>query len=1143
MKKMLKRLCTGFLALATVVTALPTTPVHAESKQYWTESKERVGIVEKVMNDGSIGSTFNEGHLTVEGEDAYCIDINTDFKNGYKTRADASSRMSIDQISDVALSIEYVKQYTDSHSGISKNHAYLLRQLVVWQRLSVHLGWQCDNVRASYDEIPKATQDEVFAGAKAFVKENKGRYECGGYIYSGEGQELGQFWAKLNVGNAKLQKTSSNTSITEDNGNYSIAGATYGVFSDKDCTKQLATLTTDENGNTDVIEVTAGTVYIKELSAPAGYKVDKTVYSLKIEAGKTATLNVSDTPKVTDTLIELFKIDMETQKDNPQGNASLAGAEFTWKYYAGFYNKDNLPAEATRTWVTKTIAETDSDGTTHYITKLADAYKVSGDSFYMQDGKAVLPLGTLTVEETKAPNGYLLDGAYMQAGDKSEQIKGLYVTQITEDGDLAVLSGSNQFSVSDKVIRGGVKIQKRDLETGDTKPQGSATLKDTAFDIISLNDNAVLVEGKLYKKNEVLKTIHTDIEGVASTSADLLPYGKFRIVESEAPDGYLTDGAKPIDFAITENGKIVDLTDEAHSIYNQIKRGDIEGIKIGAGTHKRLADVPFRITSKTTGESHVVVTDDNGQFSTSADWASHKHNTNAGKTSEDGVWFGTSEPDDSKGALPYDTYIIEEMRCNSNKGFELIPPFEIVVSRNNLVIDLGTLTDEYEKEISIHTTATSKDGEKTILAGKEVTIVDTVKLDGLTKGTKYQLKGWQMLKEENAELIIDGKRVENDYTFVADDEEMKVEISYTFNASALGGKNLVTFEELYDFSNPDEPVKVAEHKDIEDDGQTVLITERIIKIHTTATDKDGNKELEAGKEVTIVDTVKLDGLTKGTKYQLKGWQMLKEENAELIIDGKRVENDYTFVADDEEMKVEISYTFNASALGGKNLVTFEELYDFSNPDEPVKVAEHKDIEDDGQTVLITERIIKIHTTATDKDGNKELEAGKEVTIIDTVTLEGLEVGTQYKLVGWQMLKEENAELLINGKRVESDYTFTADSETMKVEVAFTFDATSLDGKQLVTFEELYDLSNPDEPKKVTEHKDIEDKGQTITFKDKPEVPEEPETPPTPEKPNRPSDSPKTGDSTNVMAFIVMLLASAGGLAGTYLYKRRKMKKS
>ncbi len=954
MKKILKRLATGFLAFATIVTALPTTAVHASEKQYWTESAERVGIVEKVMNDGSIGSTFNEGHMTVEGEDAFCVDINTNFRNGYKTRADASTRMSYDQISDVALSIEYVNQYVQSHSELSSQHIYLLKQCVVWQRLSIHLGWQCDNVRASYDEIPKAIQDEVYAGAKAFASENKGRYECGGYIYSGEGQDIGQFWAKLAVGNATLKKTSSNTSITDGNGLYSIAGATYGVYSDKDCTKQLATLTTDNSGNTDTVEVKAGTVYIKELSAPAGYKVDSTVYSLNVEAGKTATLNVSDTPKVTDTLIELFKIDMETQKDAPQGDASLEGAEFTWKFYAGHYTADNLPSEPTKTWVTKTIAEKDSDGTIHYVSRLSDEYKVSGDSFYTQDGKNVLPLGTLTVEETKAPNGYLLDGAYMQANGSEEQIKGMYLTQITEDGDLAVLTGSNQFSVSDKVIRGGVKIQKRDLETSDTKGQGSATLKDAEFEIISLNDNAVLVEGKLYNKNEVVKTILTDIEGVASTSADLLPYGKYRIEESKAPEGYLTDGAEPIEFEITEDGKIVDLTGTDTSIYNQVKRGDLEGVKIGAGTHQRLAGVPFRITSKTTGESHIIVTDDNGQFSTSSDWASHKNNTNAGKTSEDGIWFGTSEPDDSKGALIYDTYIIEELRCESNKGFELIPPFEIVVSRNNVTVDLGTLTDEYEKEISIHTTATGKDGEKSIVAGKEVTIVDTVTLDGLEKGTKYQLKGWQMLKEENAELLIDGQRVESDYTFTADSEEMKIEIEYTFNASSLGGQNLVTFEELYDLSNEDEPVKVAEHKDIDDEGQTVLITERIISIHTTATSEDGKKEIEAGKDVTIIDTVTLDGLEIGTKYQLKGWQMIKDENAELIINGERVENDYTFTADSESMEVQIAFTFDASELGGKELVTFEELYDLSNPDEPTKVTEHKDIEDDGQTVTITE---------------------------------------------------------------------------------------------------------------------------------------------------------------------------------------------
>ena len=957
MNKILKRLLTGVLTLATVFTALPTTAVHAAETQYWTESEERVGIVEKVMNDGSIGSTFNEGHMTVEGEDAYCIDINTGFKNGYKTRSDASTRMTAYQIEDVALSLEYVKQYTKSHTGLSSQHAYLLSQLVVWQRLSVHLGWSCDNVRASYDEISKSVQDEVFAGAKAFVRENKGRYDCYGYIYTGEGQNLGQFFAELAVGNGKIQKSSSNTTVTNGNDCYSLSGATYGVYSDKGCTKSVATLTTNANGNTDTVELRAATYYVKETKAPKGFQLDKNVYTMTVKVNETTTLKVSDKSKVTDTLVELFKIDMEISKATPQGNASLEGAEFVWKYYDGYYTKDNLPSEPTRTWTTKTIAEKDSNNEVHYITRLADSYKVLVDSFYTQNGTICLPLGTITVEEKTAPNGYLLEGAYMQAAGSSEQIKGVYVAQITEDGELAALSGSNQYSVLDKVIRGGVKIQKRDLETKDTKAQGGATLKDTAFEIISLNDNAVLVDGKLYNKNEVVKTIHTGVDGIATTAADTLPYGKYRIEESNAPEGYLTDGAKPIEFEITEDGKIVDLTDEAHSIYNQIKRGDIEGVKIGAGTHKRLANVPFRITGKTTGESHIIVTDANGQFSTSSDWVSHKQNTNAGKTSEDGIWFGTSTPDDSKGALLYDTYTIEELRCDSNKGMTLIPAFDVVVSRNKVVVDLGTLTDEYEPEITIHTTATDKvTGEKSIVAGKNVTIVDTVTLDGLTKGTKYQLKGWQMVKSENAQLLIGGEPVESDYTFTAKDSSMEVQIAFTFNASELAGKDLVTFEELYDLSNPDEPTKVAEHKDIEDEGQTVTITERIITMHTIATDKaTGEKTIEVDDKVTIVDTVTLDGLEKGVKYTLKGWEMVKSENAELLVNGKRVENDLTFTAEDSKMEVQIEFTFNASELGGKELVTFEELYDVTNPDNPIKVAEHKDIKDEGQTVTIKEK--------------------------------------------------------------------------------------------------------------------------------------------------------------------------------------------
>ena len=1140
MKKLMTRLLTGVLTLATVFTALPVTQVQAADSVY-THSDGKTGTVVKVTDGGEEASTFEEGWMKADGETAYCIQLGETFQSGYKTRKDATERLSEAQITDVALNLEYVKEYTKK--GFTDEQAYLLQQCTVWRRLSVHLGWGYKNTHIAYDEISKSEQDKIYENAKAFAKENKDRYDCGGYIYTGEGQDLGQFWAKLAVGNGKIQKSSSNTTITSDNDCYSLSGAAYGVYSDKGCTKSVATLTTNRAGNTDTVELRAGTYYVKETKAPKGFQLDKEVYTLTVKAGETATLKVSDTPKVTDNLIELFKIDMENSNGTPQGNAALEGAEFVWKYYDGYFTKDNLPSAPTRTWTTKTKAEKGGDGTIHYITKLADSYKVSGDSFYTQDGAICLPLGTITVEEKAAPNGYLLDGAYMQANGNSEKITGVYVAQITEDGELAKLSGYNQYSVSDKVIRGGVKIQKRDLETKETKPQGGAALKDTAFEITSLNDKAVLVDGKLYNKNEVVKTIHTGVDGIATTAADTLPYGHYRIDEVTPPEGYLKDGAVSREFDIVNNGEIVDLTDESHSIYNQIKRGDIEGVKIGDGTHKRLANVPFKITSKTTGESHIIVTDKNGQFSTAADWVSHKQNTNAGKTSEDGIWFGTSEPDDSKGALLYDTYEIEELRCDSNKGLKLIPAFDVVVSRNKVVIDLGTLTDEYEPEISIHTTATDKvTGEKSIVAGKSVTIVDTVTLDGLVKGTKYQLKGWEMVKSENAELIVNGERVENDYTFTAKDSKMEVEIAFTFNASALGGKDLVTFEELYDLTNPDEPVKVAEHKDIEDDGQTVTIEEREITIHTTATDKaTGEKMIVAGKDVTIIDTVTLDGLEKGVKYQLKGWEMVKSENAELIVNGERVENDLAFTATDTKMEVQIEFTFNASELAGKELVTFEELYDMTNPDEPTKVAEHKDIEDDGQTVTITERIITMHTTATDKaTGKKTIEAGKSVTIVDTVTLDGLEKSVKYTLKGWEMVKSENAELIVNGKRVENDLTFTATDSKMEVQIAFTFNASELGGKELVTFEELYDTTNPDKPIKVAEHKDIKDEGQTVTIKEKPESPATPEEPSTP---HRTGTSPKTGDNTPFATLLAMMGISAAGLIFAGYKRFRRVKKS
>ena len=165
-----------------------------------------------------------------------------------------------------------------------------------------------------------------------------------------------------------------------------------------------------------------------------------------------------------------------------------------------------------------------------------------------------------------------------------------------------------------------------------------------------------------------------------------------------------------------------------------------------------------------------------------------------------------------------------------------------------------------------------------------------------------------------------------------------------------------------------------------------------------------------------------------------------------------------------------------------------------------------------------------------------------MTIIDTVELEGLEVGTKYQLSGWQMLKEENAELLIDGKRVENSYIFTADAESMEIQIEFTLNTSALHGQSLVTFEELYDMSNPDEPEKVAEHKDISDEGQTVTVETL-EEPEQPETPANPSTPTQSSDAPKTGDNTNILLFVFLLIASGGGLAGLYLWKYFRARRS
>lgn len=387
------------------------------------------------------------------------------------------------------------------------------------------------------------------------------------------------FWEYNPTGWLKLKKENTETALVGSNGCYTLEGAEYGVYSEEACENQKAVLTTNKEGNTDEAELEPGTYYVKELKAPEGYRLDQEVYPVTVTEQETASLKVADVP-VWDTLgLTIHKQDAESMEGHPLGAAELVGAEFQVCFYEGQYTEENLPDEPERTWILETKRE-EVSGEVQYCCKLEEEYRIGGDPFYEMDGEPVLPLGTVTVEETGAPRGYLMEKVFFQ--NEGEGIfEGSYLTTVRQNGDSAEMEGGHTCTASDYVIR-----------------------------------------------------------------------------------------------------------------------GDLELVKIGDGTHARLAHVPFRVTSNTTGENHIMITDENGQASTEAGWNLHTGNTNIGEASGDGVWFGMKkdgtlvEPEDTRGALPFDTYTVEELRCESNQSYELVPPFTVTVSKDKTTVDLGTVTND-----------------------------------------------------------------------------------------------------------------------------------------------------------------------------------------------------------------------------------------------------------------------------------------------------------------------------------------------------------------------------------------------------------------------------------------------------------------
>ena len=630
-----------------------------------------------------------------------------------------------------------------------------------------------------------------------------------------------------------------------------------------------------------------------------------------------------------------------------------------------------------------------------------------------------------------------------------------------------------EFTMADEVVRGGVLIEKRDLESGLLTPLGGASLDGTLFEITNKSKNAVYVGGALYQPGEVCATIEV-VDGIAQTDARALPYGTYQMVESKPGEGYLHTDQTVRSFQIRQDGQVIEFRD-GDAAYNQVIRGDLQFVKVGEGGESnmhRFANVAFKLTSQTTWESHIVVTDENGEVRTVTEWNPHSQNTNGNDEITDeslwddhaGTWFGLTtegwmvDVQDELCALPFDQYTLEELPCEGNQGYELVKVPNITISRNNTTIYLGTIDDQFEGVPEIGTTATV-DGEHTAEPAGEVTLIDTISYKNLKVGETYKISGVLMDKATGEPLLVNEQQVAAELEFTPTNSEGTVELTYTFDGSALAGKSVVVFEDLYQGENV-----VASHADINDEGQTVNFGKPTIG--TTAT-IDGEKTAEPAEQITITDTVEYSGLTVGQEYTLKGVLMDKETGEPLLLNDQQVTSEATFTPAEPNGTIDVLFTFDASALTGKAVVVFETLYIGEE-----EVTSHTNIEDEGQTVTFVEGP-KIGTTAT-VDGQHTVAPSGEVTIVDEVAYSGLTPGETYSISGILMDKATGEPLLVDGAEVTAEVEFTPEAADGTVELTYTLDASTLAGTTIVVFETLYQADV-----EIAAHADINDENQTV----------------------------------------------------------------
>lgn len=390
----------------------------------------------------------------------------------------------------------------------------------------------------------------------------------------GKTQDLA-YWEYSSKGKLQIKKSSSNQEITNNNNCYLLDGAIYGVYKDESATNQVTTLITGANGKSQVIELDEGKYYIKEIKAPKGFALDNTIYPIDVTNGKLAIGEYLGNPQYNAIKILLKKVDSKTGNPVAQGIASLEGAEFTIKYYEGEYEEDvnpsNFGINPTRTWIMKT----DKDG----FILLDNLYKLSGDELYIVNGVPILPLGTITIEETKAPIGYKINPE-------------IFVRKIDSDGTDEFVNTYNEPIVKEEVIKGKIEINKEDSEISGLKLEG---IKFGIFD----------------ENNNLVEELTTDRNGYAISG--WLNYGDYILKELKTKEGYrLSNKEWKVEIRADEKTYTYNIKNDVIKGQIQIVKTDSTNVKkpVQGATFNIVAEDVFGVEKGTIVDT--ISTDENG---------------------------------------------------------------------------------------------------------------------------------------------------------------------------------------------------------------------------------------------------------------------------------------------------------------------------------------------------------------------------------------------------------------------------------------------------------------------------------------------------------------------------------------------------